>query len=631
MRTGVILFVLAAVCQVFAGTLYVDPVSGSDVWDGTSPLYISGDIGPKETILAAATTASVNDVIILLDGTYEGDDNGSPAVFDMLDINHIQLTSQNGSGDCTIVVSPQIEFSHSPSPSGVLPTLIKSVTFTAPPISKDMNSYNDTIFTVLNDAELQFKNCIFTGFNVIPDYDDLVDSTVLVVKGESQVQLDECVFNFNNMACLIWTGNSAFLDINRCSFENNYFSRKSGTIPGLKLIYQGFYSTLKVADSDFINNYSNLMITGIWCESSNSLDVKGCLFDNNTSSYDRMTSMYHSGAIYCGGTGSKRILNTTLSRTVHTDTGTNQTYGQGIEVFNYGGPERHVKIDGCSITENPTGIRYSTGSNTCEDTIEISNCSLFNNETGVNLSTDTNGFGNRLIIKECDIYDNRGGVYISAAGDASLMAKGACLKNCLITDNNEFGIRQSDMHSLFWQPKLSVENCTITNNGGIGLRVPEINIKNTIVYGNNNSGPQIETISATTLDYCDIEGGWSGSGVGNIDLDPDFVDAAGRDYHLISQAGRWDIASEDWLQDTSNSPCIDAGDPADYIMDEPYGSGGRINIGAYGGTQYASKTTVCTGGLDGKGKMPGDINHDCQVDLMDFKWIAIDWLNRTTE
>ena len=62
------------------------------------------------------------------------------------------------------------------------------------------------------------------------------------------------------------------------------------------------------------------------------------------------------------------------------------------------------------------------------------------------------------------------------------------------------------------------------------------------------------------------------------------------DYHLKSQAGRWDPVSESWIIDDVTSPCIDVGDPNSPVGDEPEPNGERINIGAYGGTAEASKS-----------------------------------------
>jgi len=70
------------------------------------------------------------------------------------------------------------------------------------------------------------------------------------------------------------------------------------------------------------------------------------------------------------------------------------------------------------------------------------------------------------------------------------------------------------------------------------------------------------------------------------------VDPDNGDYHLKSQAGRWDPVSLSWVTDDVTSPCIDAGDPDSPVGDEPMPNGGIINMGAYGGTVETSKSPV---------------------------------------
>jgi hypothetical protein len=50
--------------------------------------------------------------------------------------------------------------------------------------------------------------------------------------------------------------------------------------------------------------------------------------------------------------------------------------------------------------------------------------------------------------------------------------------------------------------------------------------------------------------------------VRSINAEPYFSDVANGDYHLKSQAGRWDPNSGSWVKDANTSPCIDAGNPA---------------------------------------------------------------------
>ncbi|MBN1507997.1 MAG: hypothetical protein JW955_14185, partial [Sedimentisphaerales bacterium] len=62
------------------------------------------------------------------------------------------------------------------------------------------------------------------------------------------------------------------------------------------------------------------------------------------------------------------------------------------------------------------------------------------------------------------------------------------------------------------------------------------------------------------------------------------------DYHMKSLAGRWDPNQQRWVMDDVSSPCIDAGDPNTPVGEEPQPNGGRVNLGAYGGTAEASKS-----------------------------------------
>jgi hypothetical protein len=135
-------------------------------------------------------------------------------------------------------------------------------------------------------------------------------------------------------------------------------------------------------------------------------------------------------------------------------------------------------------------------------------------------------------------------------------------------------------------------NCTVADNtslfmaGGVWIRSGATTVANCILWANKPS----QIIGPATVSFSDIQGGWPQAAPGNIAADPLFADPANADYHLKSKAGRWDPASESWVQDAVTSPCIDAGDPAAPVGDEPEPNGGRINMGAYGGTTEASKS-----------------------------------------
>ncbi len=157
-------------------------------------------------------------------------------------------------------------------------------------------------------------------------------------------------------------------------------------------------------------------------------------------------------------------------------------------------------------------------------------------------------------------------------------------------------------------------NCTIADNwagelgAGVILSDSGAKLSNCIVWGNEPSEIQATDSEQFTVSYTAVAGGWPGTGNSRADpgfalpgywtasdssnaawwlTDPAAVWTDG-DYHLMSQAGRWDPTSKTWVQDTRTSPCIDAGDPGASVGQEPMPNGGRINLGAYGGTSQAS-------------------------------------------
>jgi len=105
-------------------------------------------------------------------------------------------------------------------------------------------------------------------------------------------------------------------------------------------------------------------------------------------------------------------------------------------------------------------------------------------------------------------------------------------------------------------------------------------------------------------------------GYGSL-ADPLMADPADGDYHLRSERGRFWPEHNIWVLDTVTSPCIDRGDPNDSASGERTPNGGRINIGAYGGTAYASMSECWS---------QADFNCDGVVNMIDFASMAEKWL-----
>jgi len=183
-----------------------------------------------------------------------------------------------------------------------------------------------------------------------------------------------------------------------------------------------------------------------------------------------------------------------------------------------------------------------------------------------------------------------------------------------------------------WGGQPTVINCTFSENSAVtvGGGLGEGNnsrtfVSNCIFWGNRASGRTDANAQigggTTDVTYSCVQGGKSGEG--NMDTDPHFADPQNDDYHLKSQAGRWDTLSEGWTQDDVTSPCIDAGDPLSPIGPEPFPNGGFVNMGAYGGTTQAGNSYF--GGPPCNYIVAGDLNGDCQVDHADLEIMALHW------
>ena len=195
------------------------------------------------------------------------------------------------------------------------------------------------------------------------------------------------------------------------------------------------------------------------------------------------------------------------------------------------------------------------------------------------------------------------------------------LKNCVFAQNYA-GLSGGAVYIGGELSHLSAVNCTFSANscptGGAGIAAPSViaAVSNCILW---DGEPEIADFSGTVM-YSNVYGGWTGEG--NIDIEPQFADAAGGDYHLKSQAGRWDPAANDgagaWLADDVTSPCIDAGNPADFVADEPTPNGGRVNMGAYGSTAQASRGSAWPECWNSQTQCHGDADGDGDVDTVDW-------------
>jgi hypothetical protein len=367
---------------------------------------------------------------------------------------------------------------------------------------------------------------------------------------------------------------------------------------------------------------------------------------------------------------------------------------------------RNPFITECTIHNNHyVGINMYGG-------LTVDKCVITNNSHGGIRAYSKYGEG-AFVITDCLIrgnYANTGaGIMLHSSSPTN-----AVIKNCLITGN----LAHYDGGGIFLDIRgnnMMIENCTISGNkamegGGGGIFIDDnVEVKNCILWDNDaNDGPEIVVDgfgSIATISYSDVQGGQSAVyvdpcstlnwGGGNIDIDPCFTEPGywhpndtplnanddfwvRGDYHLKSEAGRWewskyigldptgdgfidlsdfaaftnswqtkggfipadldrsgfvdlsdlkllldsylaDYPVGEWILDDVTSPCIDAGDPNSDWTAELWQHGKRVNMGAYGGTPEASMSLSTVGNK-------ADLNNDGFVNAEDLALFVDMWL-----
>jgi len=391
-----------------------------------------------------------------------------------------------------------------------------------------------------------------------------------------------------------------------CKFENNYAEFGAGMY-NYTTMYLPQSSKPILINCSFNDNFAGREGGGMYNFKSDP-NITNCVFSHNF-------ALVYGAGIY-NSYSNTELINTSFIE---------NTAGSGGGI--YSEDNSNLMLSNCVIWKNIARFGGGGMCNADANSIFLRNCLLSNN-TAEQAGGGLAGSGNKATVISCVFTGNRvygasnntskgGGFH--AFGDAKLI-------NCTFTGN---WAQQGHAISKYSSSLLKLDNCILWN-------------------GNNAIFDPRPGSSNTVITYSDVQGSWPGEG--NIDTDPLFADPGywadandpniiadpndpnavwiDGDYHLKSQAGRWDPNSQTWVQDDVTSPCIDAGDPNSPIDHEPFPNGGIINMGAYGGSSQASKSyfgkPVC------ETIIAGDINGDCKVDFDDLMILMNHWLQDCT-
>ncbi len=397
------------------------------------------------------------------------------------------------------------------------------------------NNANGSGIVLNNDSNSIFVGCVFSNnYGIHGTMENRASSPVVT----------NCTFELGYIGMENHDGSSPVLT--NCVFRENSRGMENYTSSKTVLTNctfehcssgMGNFSDNNVVmiDCQFKNNEHY----GLFNESNNNLIITNCTFENNGH-----------GGIHIG-----MRCNLTLSNCLFS--GNSRSSGAGIYSVHSDLVLYNCKFIGNVATAKGGGI-YNVAGN-----LRLYNCAFSGNSTG-----DIGGA----------IYSYREGLLM--------------LHNCII--NNNSADNMGGGIYTYNSSNVTLYNCTLSGNstgregGGIYNRLSgsDITLTNCIVWGNTPD----QIYGSAIVSYSDIQGGLPGER--NIDVDPLFADLDNGDYHLKSQAGRWDPISLTWVQGDVTSPCIDAGDPSSALSEEPQPNGQRINMGAYGGTTEASLSST---------------------------------------
>ena len=411
----------------------------------------------------------------------------------------------------------------------------------------------------LASSTTAISNCVFTGnafSSTLKDprkgaVDQLGGGGAVAVMGPGSLELDACTFennrhaaggSYNHNGGGAVLGYNVTLNVRNSTFRNNYMNGGAGRNTLFGAAIGSYYGNVSVSNCTISANY-----------------IVGAGYDPGGAS---------GGALAIRNPVSFKMADSILAGNyVANSAGMTFPFTAGILLLDdwnaSDGLARSV-VERC-VFDSRTAPR-TTSSRNAQSDILLTGGQLFMTNCLVFASKGAGTYGDYAVRNLGSIaYSGNTTKYYGYIYSAVTCAQSYMeLVNCTIADGQKYGVAASD----------SAAN---------------IALKNCIAYGNSVSG----VVNAASIEYSCIQEAHDGAG--NFVADPHWTGSPY--YHLLTKRAGGAI-TDGWFGGTynspkteKNSPCLDAAAPGTPGLDlEPKPNGRHVNLGAYGGTPWATKT-----------------------------------------
>jgi len=396
----------------------------------------------------------------------------------------------------------------------------------------------------------------------------------------SALTIDGCAFTSNSAA--IYNG-GAIDSANVLQIRNSFFADNSAGSSG-GATYQAYVSgastqTNLFEGNTFNGNSASNLAGAAYFNSTRMITIESCGFTNN------YTVDGHGGAVSI----TRHAASITVSNCPFTDNvaGKNTTSWPTAGAMHVEGESASaspsVKVIDCTFDGNSSSNHRCGAVYSDHRPIQVTGSRFTDNSAasdgGAFLAYDIPSGGDASELVNCVFAGNQA----NNGGAAFVWLK---------TDSSDFSVRNCTFYT----------NRATSSGGHLFVERGTVGFSNSICRGgvagagwNDSDEIYVDPDDTLNIGYCCIdtnqveEDGTVNYGSGIINTNPLFVSVATYDLHLQSYFGHWNGSG--WTKDAQFSPCIDVGDPASDYSNEPAGNGDRINMGAYGNTRYASRST----------------------------------------